>query len=83
MMRATAAEITGDAGYLRLPLVDVSAEEFYGEGYADSDRRMPRIDKALRLLEWEPRADLRTILTRTLEYAFRTYPPGSGTLNPA
>jgi UDP-apiose/xylose synthase len=78
LMRACAAELTGDAAYLSLPLLDVSALEFYGEGYADSDRRMPRIDKALRLLEWEPKQGLREILSRTLEYAFRIHGSGSG-----
>lgn len=72
-MRKAAADLTGDATYLSLPLVDVTAEEFYGEGYADSDRRMPRIDKALRLLDWEPRQGLPEILHRTLEYAFRIH----------
>ncbi|HKP98290.1 MAG TPA: NAD-dependent epimerase/dehydratase family protein [Fibrobacteria bacterium] len=75
LMRATAAEIAGDRGYLALPLVDVTAEAFYGEGYADSDRRMPRINKALRLLDWRPRQGLPEILRRTLEHAFRLHRP--------
>jgi nucleoside-diphosphate-sugar epimerase len=74
-MRAAAAEVTGDASYLGLPLAEVSALEFYGEGYADSDRRMPRIDKALRLLEWRPRQGLDAILRRTLADAFRIHRP--------
>jgi UDP-apiose/xylose synthase len=77
LMRKTAAEITGDSGYLSLPLAEVSALEFYGEGYADSDRRMPRIDKALRLLGWEPRMGLPEILRRTLEDAFRIHAPAA------
>ncbi|MDB5102572.1 MAG: epimerase [Fibrobacteres bacterium] len=75
LMRRTAAEITGDPGYHDLPLTDVSALEFYGEGYADSDRRMPRIDKALNLLDWRPSMGLPEILRRTLEDAFRTHGP--------
>ena len=66
-MRAVAAEVSGDATYLDLPLRDIPAAEFYGEGYADSDRRMPRIDKARRLLEWAPSLPLETILCRVLE----------------
>lgn len=73
LMRRTAAEITGDPAYLDLPLQDVTAEEFYGEGYADSDRRMPRIDKAVNLLGWEPKQGLEEILRRTLEDAFRIH----------
>ncbi len=75
LMLACAADLTGDASYLALPLAEVSSETFYGEGYADSDRRMPRIDKALRLLEWEPKQRLPEILARTLAYAFRVHGP--------
>lgn len=74
-MRSIAADITGDAAYRSLPLEFVSALAFYGEGYADSDRRMPRIDKALRLLGWEPKEALPDILRRTLEHAFGTWGP--------
>jgi UDP-apiose/xylose synthase len=76
-MRAAAAGVTGDSGYLSLPLETVSAEAFYGEGYADSDRRMPRIGKAARLLGWEPREPLPAILRRTLEHAFAIHAPGA------
>jgi UDP-apiose/xylose synthase len=76
MMRTAAAKITGDPSYLSLPLETVSAESFYGEGYADSDRRMPRIGKAMRLLGWEPRELLPSILRRTLEHAFSIHAPG-------
>ncbi len=79
LMRTVAAEITGDESYRSLALEYVSSEAFYGEGYADSDRRMPRIDKALRLLGWEPQRDLRDILRRTLEHAFATHRPGPDT----
>ncbi len=73
MMREVAADVTGDESYLELPLVDVPALEFYGEGYADSDRRMPRIDKAANLLGWTPRRGLRGILRVVLEDAFQTH----------
>ena len=83
LMRATAAEISGDASYLALPLEYVSAQAFYGDGYADSDRRMPRIDKALRLLGWEPKQDLPQILSKTLGHAFGTYGSGPAAAAPA
>ena len=73
-MREIAAEVTGDDGLpASLPLVDVPALEFYGEGYADSDRRMPRIDRARNLLDGRPRRGLRDILRHVLEDAFRTH----------
>lgn len=73
LMRETAAEVTGEPSYAGLPLVEVPALEFYGEGYADSDRRMPRIDRARHLLGWTPRRDLRDILRHVLEDAFQTH----------
>jgi UDP-apiose/xylose synthase len=73
MMREISAELTGDETYLEHPLVDVPALEFYGEGYVDSDRRMPRVDRARNLLGWEPRRALSAILRPILEDAFQTY----------
>jgi UDP-apiose/xylose synthase len=81
-MRSAAAEITGDEGFLAIPLIDVSAEEFYGSGYADSDRRMPRVDKALSLLGWKAETPLPVILRRTLEYSFRLHGFGAGSEPP-
>jgi UDP-apiose/xylose synthase len=52
------------AARFRLPgqplarLVEISGEQFYGVGYDDSDRRIPDITKARRLLDWEPRIGL-------------------------
>lgn len=49
-------------------MVDVSGEEFYGEGYEDSDRRIPDIAKARTLLGWEPRVGLDEILLETMRH---------------
>ena len=40
----------------------VSAREFYGEGYDDTEQRIPDIRKAQRLLEWQPCVSLREML---------------------
>jgi UDP-apiose/xylose synthase len=40
----------------------VSARDFYGEGYDDSEERIPDIDKARRLLAWEPIQQLSAML---------------------
>lgn len=72
-MRRIASEITGDASYLELPLIDVPALEFYGEGYADSDRRMPDITKAHQNLGFEPKVTLSEMLRAILSEAFVTY----------
>ncbi|MBZ5622912.1 MAG: bifunctional UDP-4-keto-pentose/UDP-xylose synthase [Acidobacteriia bacterium] len=49
-------------------IVSVPGEEFYGEGYDDSDRRIPNIAKARRLLGWEPRWNFRDALEATMRY---------------
>lgn len=42
----------------------VSAEEFYGPGYDDTQQRMPDIGKAQRLLGWKPQVSLADALPR-------------------
>ena len=49
-------------------IVGVTGEEFYGEGYDDSDRRIPDITKVRTLLGWEPRWPVRDILETTMRY---------------
>ncbi len=53
----------------KLPeIVEVTAEEFYGEGYEDSDRRIPDTTKIQTLLGWEPKYGLHELLRRTMAY---------------
>ncbi len=49
-------------------LVEISGDEFYGEGYDDSDRRIPDISKARQLLGWEPRFAVDEVIERSMEY---------------
>ena len=42
-------------------------EDYYGKGYQDIISRKPAIDKARRLLGWEPQTDLATSLKITLD----------------
>jgi UDP-apiose/xylose synthase len=51
----------------------VSSREFYGEGYEDSDRRVPDITKAMKLLEWYPKVDLETALRKTIQSYLSQY----------
>jgi nucleoside-diphosphate-sugar epimerase len=70
-MAETMREIYFEKFYIgeRLPeIVSVPGEEFYGEGYDDSDRRIPDIGKAHRLLGWEPKWNLRDTLEATMRY---------------
>ena len=54
-------------------ITEVPAEQFYGEGYDDSDRRIPDITKARTLLGWEPRYGLRESLEETMKYYVSEY----------
>jgi UDP-apiose/xylose synthase len=67
LMREIYAARSGVAERSLPPLVEVPAEEFYGPGYQDSDRRIPDISKARRLLAWEPRTGLRELVTATMD----------------
>jgi len=70
LMRDIYARHFSDGG--KLPeIVDVDAKAFYGEGYEDSDRRIPDIDKARRLLGWSPKTTLPDMLLPTMDYYVR------------
>jgi UDP-apiose/xylose synthase len=47
-------------------IINVSSERFYGKGYEDSNRRVPDISKAKKLLKWSPTVGLDEALTKTI-----------------
>lgn len=49
-------------------IVEIEHEKYYGEGYQDIHTRKPSIEKAKRLLGWEPKTDLDSALTDTLDF---------------
>lgn len=57
---------------------DISAEEFYGPGYDDSERRVPDIAKARRLLDWEPADTLDDMLPGIVDDYVNRYEAGLG-----
>ena len=71
LMRDLYARHFAPAGAVLPDVVEVSAEAFYGKGYEDSDRRIPDIDKAQRLLGWAPRTRMVEMLLPTMEYYVR------------
>ena len=73
LMRSTYAQVSGDASYLDHPIVSVPGREFYGEGYEDCDRRMPKVDKARTLLQWTPRIPLAEAVRETVAYYHDLY----------
>ena len=72
-LAASFARVTGDPRWNDHPMADISSLEFYGEGSGDSDRRVPCIAKARRLLGWEPVTDLPTILDEVSRWALSHY----------
>lgn len=54
-------------------IVKVSSEEFYGKGYADSDRRIPSIEKIQSKINWTPQVSLETSLTQTIHWFIERY----------
>ena len=73
MMREVYAQKFRDKNVPLPKIVDVSADEFYGSGYEDSDRRIPDISKAQRLLGWEPEWTLPDMLEATMKYYVTDY----------
>jgi nucleoside-diphosphate-sugar epimerase len=49
-------------------LVDVSAQEYYGDGYQDIMTRVPSIERARRILAWEPTVGIDEAIQRTVEF---------------
>jgi UDP-apiose/xylose synthase len=54
-------------------IIEVPAEKFYGKGYEDSDKRVPDISKAIRLLGWKPKMNIRDALKETIVSYFNYY----------
>lgn len=56
-----------------LSIEEITAAEFYGPGYEDSDRRVPDIGKARRLLGWQPVVGLESALESAMSAAIDRY----------
>ena len=57
----------------RCKIVDVDSGLFYGKGYDDSDRRIPDIGLAGRLLGWHPKTGIDQTLEKTMEGFLKQY----------
>ncbi|KAH0866580.1 hypothetical protein HID58_083791 [Brassica napus] len=72
MMTQVYSKVSGETA-IESPTVDVSSKEFYGEGYDDSDKRIPDMTIINRQLGWNPKTSLWDLLESTLTYQHRTY----------
>jgi nucleoside-diphosphate-sugar epimerase len=73
-MREIYAEQFRDPAIPLPNIVTVPGETFYGKGYDDSNRRIPDITKARKLLGWEPVWPVRKMLEATMSYYVHEYP---------
>jgi UDP-apiose/xylose synthase len=73
MMREIYAQKFRKDGAALPEILSVPGETFYGEGYEDSDRRIPDITKARTLLGWEPKWAFRDLLEATMSYYVHEY----------
>jgi UDP-apiose/xylose synthase len=62
-------------GAAHCAIENISARDFYGPGYEDSDRRLPDITKARTLLGWEPSTGLEPALDLTIPAYLDHYGP--------
>ncbi len=51
----------------------ISSEKFYGQGYEDTQQRIPDMDKAQKLLAWQPKTSLMEMLPLILEDYHKRY----------
>ncbi|KAK1300604.1 hypothetical protein QJS10_CPB13g00819 [Acorus calamus] len=72
MMTEVYSKVSGEPS-LEVPTIDVSSKEFYGEGYDDSDKRIPDMTIINKQLGWNPKTSLWDLLESTLTYQHRTY----------
>jgi len=70
----TFGQIAPQAGEVRFE--HVTAADFYGPGYDDTQERIPDIAKARRLLSWEPQQSLDDMLPGIVQDYVQHYGPG-------
>ncbi|CAL4959257.1 unnamed protein product [Urochloa decumbens] len=72
LMTEVYANVSGEAP-LDEPMIDMSSSQFYGEGYDDSDKRIPDMTIINKQLGWNPKTPLKDLLETTLTYQHKTY----------
>ncbi|KAG6530761.1 hypothetical protein ZIOFF_004519 [Zingiber officinale] len=72
IMTQVYSNVSGEPA-LEVPTIDVSSKDFYGEGYDDSDKRIPDMTIINKQLGWNPKTSLWDLLDSTLTYQHKTY----------
>ena len=62
-------------------LIDTSALEYYGKGYADIPARLPSIKNTTAELNWTPKTDMRTALMAIFDSYAHALPSASALLS--
>lgn len=64
------------AAKTKFAVKNIAGTKFYGKGYEDCDRRVPDMSKAVRLLGFKPKVDLRSAMEKTIDYYIKEYATG-------
>ena len=62
-------------------LIDISALDYYGKGYADIPARMPSITNTTAELGWKPKTDMRAALKAIFDSYAHSLPSASALLS--
>lgn len=54
----------------KVKIIDVTAEQYFGQGYQDVESRVPSIENGKKYLGWEPKFSMPEAVKRTLAYHF-------------
>lgn len=71
LIEKTRPYLPGFEGSLSKVTQDISASNFYGEGYQDMDRRVPSIEKIKTILNWSPAIRLEESLDKIISAYFK------------
>ena len=67
MLRVAATYAEYQANAARVRLVDTTAAEYYGKGYQDVEKRVPKIDNTRDDLDWAPQVTMEQALRQIFE----------------
>jgi len=60
-------------GKMKLKIIEISSEKYYGQGYEDMGRRKPDISSTSEVLGWKPQISLEQALRKTIQFYIENY----------